>query len=152
MENVEIAKNLMSTFQQFRHVMKNPKNIEGLKQNEMGLLFHIRFDCSEGSEGATISELSSTLHVTSPSITQLVTSLEEQGLVIRKMDKDDRRSVKVSLTAKGNEITQKAEEQATSILTGLVEHLGAEKSVELTKILDEVLLYFAKVIKVSKNN
>lgn len=152
MENTEIAKNLMGIFQQFRHVMKKPKNIEGLKQNEMGLLFHIRFDCSNESDGATISELSSTLHVTSPSITQLVTSLEEQGLVIRKMDKDDRRSVKVSLTDKGNEITQRAEEQATSVLTGLVEHLGSEKSLELTKILDEVLLYFSMKNNLSKNN
>ena len=52
-----------------------------------------------------VSELSSRMHVTSPSITQLVTSLEERGLVVRTMDREDRRSVKVSLTEKGNEIT-----------------------------------------------
>jgi DNA-binding MarR family transcriptional regulator len=143
MENFEIAKNLMSSFQRFRRIMKGP-NFAGLKHSEMGLLFNIKGSCSDESDGMKVSELSSRMHVTSPSITQIVTSLEEQGLVMRKMDKDDRRSVKVTLTPKGIEVTDKAELQLTSMLNGLVEHLGPEKSLELTEILNDVFDYLAK--------
>lgn len=144
MENAEIAKKLIDSFQQFRRVMKGPPSFASLKPSEIGLLFHIKGGCTNEPDGVKVSELSSKMHVTSPSITQLVTSLEERGLVERNMDKEDRRSVKVSLTVKGIEITEKAEENLMSVLTGLVDHLGPEKSLTLTELLNDVFTYFDK--------
>jgi DNA-binding MarR family transcriptional regulator len=143
MENAEIARNLMSSFQQFRLLFKGQGNFAGLKHSEMGLLFHIRGGCSAEPEGMKVSELSSKMHVTSPSITQLVTSMEEQGLVVRKMDREDRRSVKVSLTDKGNEITIKAEQEIMAMLTGLVDYMGHEKSLALIEIFNDVFAYLS---------
>lgn len=144
MDNAELAKSLMGSFQQFRRIFKGPGNFAGLKHSEMGLLFHIRGGCSAEPEGMKVSELSNKMHVTSPSITQLVTSMEEQGLVIRKMDREDRRSVKVTLTEKGIEMTEKAEQQLMAMLTGLVDHLGQEKTLVLNEILKDVFIYFSK--------
>lgn len=144
MENLEVAKNLMSSFQRFRRIFKGPNNFAGLKHSEMGLLFNIKGGCTNEPDGIKVSELSSRMHVTSPSITQLVTSMEEQGLVTRTMDREDRRSVKVTLTPKGIEITDMAEQKLMAMLTGLVEHLGPEKSRELTEILDDVFAYLSK--------
>lgn len=143
MDNAEITKKLMASFQSFRHVMKHPSNFSGLKPSEMGLLFHIKGGCTKEPDGVKVSDLSSRMHVTSPSVTQLVTGLEERGLVERNMDREDRRSVKVSLTEKGNEITVRAEEHMMALLTGLVEHLGPEKSLALTAIMDDVFNYFS---------
>jgi DNA-binding MarR family transcriptional regulator len=145
MDNAEIAKKLMASFQRFRRVMKGPPTFADLKPSEMGLLFIIQSGCDDEPEGMKVSELSSKMHVTSPSVTQLVTNLEVQGFVLRKMDPEDRRSVKVSLTDKGTLITKKAEEHLNSMLTGLVEHLGPEKSLMLTEILEDVFIYFAKL-------
>lgn len=142
MEDADIAKKLLGTFEQFRRIMKGPPTYTDLKHSEMGLLFQIKGGCSREPDGAKISELSNRMHVTSPSITQLVTVLEERGLVVRTMDKEDRRSVKVSLTEKGNEVTKQAEEHLTAMLTGLVEHLGKEKSLQLVDILGDVFNYF----------
>lgn len=144
MENAEIAKKLFGSFEQFRRLMKGPPSFTDLKASEMGLLFHIKGGCSEESEGMKVSELSSKMHVTSPSITQLVTTLEERGLVSRTMDREDRRAVKVNLTAKGVEITEKAEEHLMAMLTGLVEHLGRDKSLKLIEILGDVFTYLSK--------
>jgi DNA-binding MarR family transcriptional regulator len=143
MENAEIARKLLGSFQRFRRVMKGPPHFADLKGSEMGLLFIIRHGCGAETCGMKVSELSSRLHVTSPSVTQLVTSLEEQGLVQRRMDMGDRRSVLVSLTEKGRGITEKAEDHLLAMLSGLVEHLGPEKSLMLTEILEDVFDYFA---------
>lgn len=146
MENEEIAKKLLGSFQQFRRVMKGPPSFSDLKGSEMGLLFQIKNACSGEQEGMKVSELSNRMHVTSPSITQLVTALEERGLVMRTMDREDRRSVKVSLTEKGDQITKKAEEHLTAMLAGLVDHLGPEKSEKLAEILNDVFAYFQQGI------
>jgi DNA-binding MarR family transcriptional regulator len=144
MDSAEIAKSLYGSFERFRRLMKGPPSFTDLKSSEMGLLFHIKGSCTSEPEGVKVSELSSRMHVTSPSITQIVTNLEERGLVTRMMDRDDRRSVKVSLTEKGNEITRKAEEHLMATLTGLVEHLGRDKSLQLIDILGDVFNYMSK--------
>lgn len=143
MDNAEIAKKLLDSFQRFKRVMKGPPHFADLKRSEMGLLFHIKGGCAGKTGGVKISELSNRLHVTSPSVTQLVTSLEKRGLVERRMDPADRRSVLVSITEKGDEITRRAEEHLLAVLTGLVEHLGLEKSLMLAGILGDVFDYFA---------
>ncbi len=143
MDNSELAKDLMRTFQQFKRVMKPPPMISGLKPSEMGLLFHIERFCDENS-GVKVSELSSRMHVTSPSVTQLVTALEDRGLVTRRMDPDDRRSVLVSLTEKGEAITRQAEQGLQALLSGIVTHLGEEKSQQLISLLDDVYQYLSR--------
>jgi DNA-binding MarR family transcriptional regulator len=147
MDNAEVAKKLMSSFQRFRRAMKGPPAFGGLKTSEMGLLFIISNKCEGETAGMKVSELSSKMHVTSPSITQLVTNLEERGLVERKMDPDDRRSVLVNLTEKGDDITKIAEQHFLDMLQGLVEYLGQEKSVQLASLFDDVLVYFSEMNK-----
>jgi DNA-binding MarR family transcriptional regulator len=146
MDNVEIARQLYRSFDKFRRIMKGPPSISNLKPSEMGLLFHIMHHANVDSDGVRVSELSSRMHVTSPSVTQLVTSLEERGYVTRAMDREDRRSVNVSLTEKGNEIMKKAEENLMAMLTGLVEHLGPDKSIALTEIMNDVYVYFKQSV------
>lgn len=144
MDNAEIARKLYSSFDQFRRIMKGPPSFTNLKPSEMGLLFHIKNSTHAGPDGVKVSDLSSHMHVTSPSITQLVTNLEERGFVVRTMDREDRRSVNVSITEKGREVTEKAEEHLMGTLEDLVEHLGQEKSLMLSDIMKDVFEYFSK--------
>lgn len=145
MDNAEIAKEMMQTFQQFRRIMKPPPMIGGLKPNELGVLFHIIAMRGEGTDGVKVSELSSHMRVTSPSITQLVTALEDRGIVTRRMDPDDRRSVLVSLTEKGEDITRQAEQGLQVLFSGIVGHLGEDKSRQLIGLMDDVFLYLSTV-------
>lgn len=144
MDNADIARNLMASFHRFRHIFRPHRNpFPGLKPSDVGVLFHIREGCREDPDGVSVTKLSKVLHVTSPSITQTVSSLEERGLVARKMDEEDRRGVKVSLTDKGLEMTHGAENQLLSMLTGLVEHLGPERSALLAGLLDDMTDYLS---------
>lgn len=144
MDNMDIVRDLMSSFQRFKHSFRPHTNpFPGLKPSEIGLLFHIRACCEE-ADGVSVSALSKRMNVTSSSITQTVTSLEERGLVSRRMDEEDRRGVKVSLTQEGEQITHNAENQLNSMLSGMVEHLGRERSIEFVNLLNEAIDYISK--------
>ncbi len=144
MDNMDVVRNLMASFQRFKHSFRPHYNpFPGLKPSEIGLLFHIRASC-DGTDGISVSTLSRRMNVTSPSITQTVTALEERGLVERRMDEEDRRGVKVSLTEEGERITHNAETQLLEMLSGLVEHLGHERSIEFVNLLNEAIDYISK--------
>jgi DNA-binding MarR family transcriptional regulator len=59
---------------------------------------------SEVSGGMTPTELCRSAQLTSGAMTHRLDRLEERGLVRRKADKQDRRSVQVSLTVRGKKI------------------------------------------------
>ena len=71
----------------------------------------------------TVGELAAAEQVRPPTMTKIVTGLEEAGLVRRRPDRDDARSVRVEATAKGRQLLQRARkrrvESLAAHLTGL---------------------------------
>ena len=55
----------------------------------------------------TIGELANAEHVRPPTISNLVSGLEGEGLVERRSDRDDKRVVRISATSKGERILQR---------------------------------------------
>lgn len=103
------------TLADFRHALRcfirfseNAAKSAGLTlQQHQALLFIIGYP---GREQVTISELAERLQVRHHSAVGLVDRLEEQGLVQRSQNQDDRRQVLIHLTDKG-----------MSVLRGLAE-------------------------------
>ena len=89
-----------------------------------------------------VSEISKQLRVTPPTITQVLNSLEANGLIERQIDKTDRRMVSVKLTRKGEIVTQQAEEAFSASINGLIEYLGEEQSNQLADLLSKAFRYF----------
>jgi DNA-binding MarR family transcriptional regulator len=128
--------------------------IAGCKPSEIRVLFCIkkgtRAACpSEQSDSAErkmsevkVSEISRLLHVTSPTVTQLLKGLEANGLVERHVDPADRRSVGITLTEKGEHVTQQAADAFASAMHGLMEYLGEEESDHLADLLFKVSRYY----------
>jgi len=106
------------------------------------LLSRIRKASKEGEDGARVSELALATGITASGITQLVTALEERGMVGRKMDPEDRRAVRVFLTEEGRRATDQMMDSMVSVFGSLVEYLGQEKSRAFLEILNEVIQYF----------
>jgi DNA-binding MarR family transcriptional regulator len=93
----------------------------------------------------TLGELAAAEQVQPPTVTRLVTSLEDAGLVVRQTDGLDRRVVRVRLTAEGRRTLQRirslknaylarrlaaldpADQALAEALTSLLEHLVAEE-------------------------
>jgi len=57
-----------------------------------------------GREGGSIKHIAAAIQLDSPVVTGVVDRLVKEGLVIREEDSHDRRSVKISITARGSEI------------------------------------------------
>lgn len=134
------AQRLIKSTRQFRKLDWNKESIGNLKPSEIEVLFCIRK--LGQNENITVSEISKLLRVTSPTVTQIVNRLDACGLIKRRINKEDRRSINVSLTDEGEAIAEQAGEKYASSINGLVEFLGDDQSEQLIKLMDKVFLYY----------
>jgi DNA-binding MarR family transcriptional regulator len=135
---------LMRSFMQFNKVGWHQRAVAGCKPSEVRVLFCVKRGIMPGASEIKVSEISKLLHVTSPSVTQLLKGLEANGLIERRIDPVDRRSVGVRLTERGEEVTRQAIEGLTRSLQGLIEYLGEEESNQLIELLSKVFHYFSE--------
>lgn len=141
----QLANKLMEVFTQFRRLHMKQSPIEGLTPGEVMLLIRINKLVQPEEQGIKVSDISSSMRVAPPSITQLINNLEAGGYVERSMDKSDRRAVRVKLTKKGEEVVGKATEVFFQSINGLIEYLGEEKSKDLINIMENVYAYFRMI-------
>lgn len=136
----ETTQKMMDLFSRFRRLHRGCP-IPGLKHSELRILFGVKKSLTMHGCGARISDLSRVMRVTSPTVSQLVNSLESSGLVERTTDPEDRRSIRVVLTAKGEDLLQAAADEFFSEFYGLVKYLGEDKSRQLIELLTESFTY-----------
>lgn len=91
-----------------------------------------------------VGDLASSLHVTPPTVTQLITRLERDGLIERQSDRDDRRVVRVCLTSVGREHIEQINKHTLMMFSGLCDALGEADTQKLTELLERVQDYFSK--------
>lgn len=135
MNEEEITQRLMQAVMSLRHLFRR-EPIAGLKRSEFGVLMMIHHHGA--GQGMKVSEISAHLQVTSSSVTQMVTALEAQGLVSRRMDSTDRRSVRVSLTELGNEAVQQAQKHLSDSFAEIAREMGQDKLLQLADLIQEV--------------
>jgi len=61
------------------------------------------------------------------SLTRLINSMEEKGLIYRETDKNDKRSVKVYLTKEGKKMKEKSRETVLRFNEAIREEVSAQK-------------------------
>ena len=136
------AKKLMHAFLQFRKIHWKPPHIKELKPSEFMVLHTVKNAFLDGTEGLMVSEISDLLKVARPTVTQLVNSLQRKGFIEKQADEKDKRVVRISLSEKGKTHAKQGSEEFYKIFDGLADHLGTEKSKELTNLLQDVFNYF----------
>jgi DNA-binding MarR family transcriptional regulator len=75
----------------------------------------------------TMTELAAAEQVRLPTMSSLVRGLEEDGLVRREPDPDDRRAVRVRATARGKRILQRGRERRIDNLVALLSPLRPDE-------------------------
>ena len=88
------------------------------------------------------TQLYKSLLVTSGAMTNRLNHLEEQGLIERIQDADDKRSTLVSLTAYGRERIEQALLVHTETQNAILANLSQAKREQLESLLRELLLTF----------
>ena len=89
-----------------------------------------------------VSEISKQLHITSPSVTQIINKLEKDDIVLRNIDPSDRRAVNIRLTDKGIQVVSEAKAILSATFVGLIDFLGEEDSQRLSVLLTKVFTYY----------
>jgi DNA-binding MarR family transcriptional regulator len=135
---------LLRSFEQFSKTAWHERTVAGCKPSEIRVLFCIKNGVKPDTHSMNVSEISKLLHVTSPTITQLLKGLEANDLIERSIDPADRRSIDVRLTEKGDMVTRIAWKGFTTHLHGLIEYLGEEQSNQLAELLSKVSRYFSE--------
>ena len=88
----------------------------------------------------TPTEVADWLSVTGASTTARLQSLERRGLVERKPNATDRRSVSLHLTAEGQRLAAAVvRAKDTAIVNGLIDRLGPDAAAEVTANLQQVI-------------
>ncbi len=83
----------------------------------------------------TLGELAAEEQVQPPSMTRIVTRLEEQGLVVRTVDPDDRRVARVAVTAAGASLLTVTRTRRNAFLTQRVDRFTDEERATLAAAL-----------------
>ena len=127
---------LMQAFREMHRFSLEDTTVGGCKPSEIRVMFCIRHGKMK------VSEISKMLHVTSPSVTQLLKGLEASGLIERNIDLVDRRAVGIKLTERGEEIVRTAKEGFIRSLGGLIAYMGEEEINQLADLLMKMFHYF----------
>lgn len=99
------------------------KKVHSLISPTQGELLHIL----KTRDSLTVKEIAGMMGVTGSAVTQLVDPLVRSGLVTREHDENDRRSVRVSIAAKGREKMTVFERHHKRHITVLLEPLSVEE-------------------------
>jgi DNA-binding MarR family transcriptional regulator len=104
----------------------------GLSLAKLALLHHL----AEANEPLPLSELAQHQNCVRSNITQLVDRLEKEGLVRRRPDPADRRSVRAALTPAGEQAYRKAKRALVEEQQAIVESLSSGEAASLTGVLE----------------
>lgn len=91
-------------------------------------------------EKPSMKETADFLSITPPSATSLIDTLIKQELVERQEDEGDRRSVKISITKKGEEYFKRGKEAMAVRMRSGLEKLNNEERKDLAKILNKLII------------
>ena len=83
----------------------------------------------------TLGELSHVENVRPPTLTKVVAALEEQGLVVRHIDPNDRRVSRVEVTARGTELLAANRERTDAYLAARLASLSPEDRAALERAI-----------------
>lgn len=106
----------------------------GLSLAKLGLLHHL----AEAKEPLPLSELAQHQNCVRSNITQLVDRLEKEGLVRRRPDPEDRRSIRAALTPAGEQAYQKAKRALAEEQRAIVDSLSSGDAASFRGVLEQL--------------
>ena len=141
MENSKYLNKLLLTVKFMEELTLIPVNVK-LSQTEFRMLREIIIEKELGKQIIS-SELSRRLGITRSAVSQLVTKLEERGVVKRVASPTDRKIFYVDLSDKAAEEFRGQWEQASAFVDRVVEEFGVENTENLIATCEK----FAQTLK-----
>jgi DNA-binding MarR family transcriptional regulator len=100
--------------------------------------FDLMAQLERAPQGLKMGELSQRMMVTGGNVTGITDGLEKDGLVIREVDKDDRRVFHVRLSAEGQRQFRRMAAEHEQWVIGLFEGMSVKQKNQLVELLGEL--------------
>jgi MarR family transcriptional regulator for hemolysin len=94
------------------------------------------------NEGSSLWEVANHVGLTPPSMSKLVDGLIARGLMARKDDPDDRRRVRLNVTARGQAILETATQETLSYLADKLGDLDADQRAAIDNAMEALRTVF----------
>lgn len=128
----ETALNLFRTMDHLQQDSFRLFQEHGLSGPQYNVLRILR---GHGGEGRSCCEIAADMITRTPDITRLVDRLEQAGWVQRRRDPDDRRIVRVQITAAGLELLSRLDQPVRDLHKRQLGHLSRAELRELNRLL-----------------
>jgi DNA-binding MarR family transcriptional regulator len=92
----------------------------------------------DSDEGAYASEIAPKLGMESTSLSRIIKTLEEEKMITRKSDNNDKRKVKIILTQKGKENKELAKNIVRNFNSELENKIGKSRLEEFIRTISEI--------------
>jgi len=99
---------------------------------------------------AKAAELSAILQLSRPSISRILNDLEGRGLITRRIDESDRRSIDIELTEAGVKAVQRANRGLLRIAERVVDGLGESDTERLIHLLEKLTDIYKQMVAESE--
>jgi DNA-binding MarR family transcriptional regulator len=134
---------LFEVLNKLRKTKHTMPTFDGLPQGEfimMHMISHSMHDQNDNGDdsGIKASDLSSRLHMSKPAVSQMLNSLEDKGFVERKVKKNDRRVVLISLTESGNRLMEENHQKLIALVDVIIEKFGETDMKTLISLLNKL--------------
>ncbi len=140
--NESSGREIMRSLIQFKKLKVHNQCEYGLHPSEIHTLFLLTSMLKENPDGVFTTDLSKKLNVSTPTITQKITSMEQKGFVERVHSKKDRRKVRILISDNAKELVKSMKDDFLKKCIGLSEILGDSDSEKLSELLDKTYTYF----------
>lgn len=122
-DNLELADALHSTAIRLLRSVRHVDQLSGLSPARLSALSVLV--CAGP---LTLGRLAAAEGVKSPTMTGIVNGLVEEGLVVRRRDSGDQRTVEVVVTPKGRRLFKAARKRRVDAMVGILERLSREEA------------------------
>ena len=123
-----------------QHIKRDITMMQELSQKQK-LTLYILYRLEKKGK-ISLCELRKNMKLAPSTITQIVASLENEGVIVRKIDKEDRRNIFLQLTKKGHEYAKMAHDKMQERMKEYIDYMGEEKINILMNLMRETLQFF----------
>jgi DNA-binding MarR family transcriptional regulator len=137
--NDNLIKRYIQTMFRFRKTLMGAPKMVSVNMNELFVLSGIANGEFGEDNGINLSEIERQAQITKAAISQMLTSLDKRGLVVRETDRANRRKITVELTAAGKRVLSEAQNGVMARLGDVLVRFGEDKTERLLVMLNELL-------------
>lgn len=134
----ELKKKFMQAIFRFRKSGMDFPKMADINMTEFFVMNGLSKNIFGQDQSVDLSQVQCHTHVTKAAISQMFTSLEKRGYIIRETDKSNRRKITVTLTQQGKEILALSQRAADKTLDEILFRLGEDKARQLVCLLSEL--------------